>query len=103
MQKELTGYARVAIRTLSQTNDKRNRETQFRNMFKDVKGYLPDSSYFEAKEKQRGSSFDRGCDHITKQFNKKWHPTEARCKYMATFSTECWKCLPMKKKSMHTH
>jgi hypothetical protein len=95
------GYARVAIRTLSNDN-KASRQTQFQAMFKPVTGYLPDSSYFELQDKQRESSFDRGCTHVLKQFNKKWHPNDARCDYMATFSPECWKRLPLKKKRTHT-
>ena len=100
------GYARVAIRTLSKAcNDKecqQRRQTQFQDMFKQVSGYLPDKTYFEPQEKQRDSKFDRGCMQVLKQFNKKWNPNSAHCEYMATFSPECWKHLPLHKKLIHT-
>ena len=97
------GYARVAIRTLSRAhNDKESRQTQFQAMFKPVSGYIPNTTYFEPQEKQRDSKFDRGCTQVLKQFNKKWHPNGARCEYMATFSPECWKHLPLHKKLTHT-
>lgn len=97
------GYARVAIRTFSQASiTKEKRQQQFQAMFKQVSGYIPDSTYFDAKEKQRETKFERGCTHILKQFNKKWHPSESRCEYMAIFSPESWKRLPLHTKRMHT-
>ena len=87
------GYARVGIRTLSQAGiTKENQREQFQAMFKPVS-----NTYFDTQEKKRETRFDRGCTYILKQFNKKWHPSESRSEYTATFSPESWKCLPLDK------
>ena len=97
------GYARVAIRTLSQAGiTKENQREQFQAMFKPVSGYITDNTYFDTQEKERETWFDRGCTYILKQFNKKWHPSESQSEYTVTFSPESWKCLPLDKKRTHT-
>ena len=97
------GFARVAIRTLSRTGiTKQDRQEQFQEMFKPVSGYFKGREYFDEQDKNRETRFERGCKHIIKQFNKKWHPTGARCEYMATFSPESWKRLPQHIKQTHT-
>ena len=97
------GYARVAIRTLSQAGiTKENQREQFQAMFKPVSGYITDNTDFDTQEKKRETRFDRGCTYILKQFNKKWHPSESRSENTATFSPESWKCLPLDKRRTHT-
>ena len=101
------GYARVAIRSLSKPNhggagiNKAERMEMFRRQFKSVPSYFPDPSIFESSSSSE-SAFDRGCKKILTQFSQKWHPTESRCSYTATFSVENWKQLPNKYKQTHT-
>ena len=48
------------------------------------------------------SYFDRNCKKVLQRFCQKWHPPESRCEYMATFSMENWKQLPLHLKRAHT-
>jgi len=101
------GYARVSIRTLTRStcdkSDERSSRTRaFRKLFAVVPKYCPEQSYFQDRE-GRDSPFDRNCRKIQHRFCQKWHPSaESRCEYMATFSIENWKQLPLHLKRTHT-
>ena len=100
------GYARVCIRILSRntcgkTDAKLSRSKAFKRLFAVVPDYCPDKSYFEQRE-GRESYFDRNCKKVLQRFCQKWHPPESRCEYMATFSMENWKQLPLHLKRAHT-
>ena len=89
------------VHLVEQELPRKTGRNSFRQCVKPVSGYIPESRYFNIQDK-RDTMFDRGCKHILKQFNKKWHPNESRCEYMATFSPESWKRLPLHKKQTHT-
>ena len=100
------GFARCAIREYTPKGstllDKSQRESNFRDLFRDCPNYGLASSYFAILNPKHGSLFDRHCEKIIAAWNKKWHPKESRNEYERTFSTSKWKALPVEEKKLHT-
>ena len=103
------GYARVAIRPLSEI-DKGKRHTilsqgtrtqKFREMFALPAFQSRGPEYYESQH-SRPSLFDRHCKEILAVFSKNWKNRDARQTYLTVFSVEKWKMLSVSEKARHS-
>ena len=98
------GYARVAIRELTPCKrlvDTQKRQDEFQKLF-GLPTYSIPSHYFDQQSKYRPSTFNKHADAVLDGFALRWHPTEAKGMYDATFSTEKWKGLSPDEQAKHT-
>ena len=59
-------------------------------------------SWFESRDAGRMSNFERSLKNVLAAFRAKWHPQEAKWKYLDTFSLEKWEKLDKNTKSDHS-
>lgn len=86
------GFARVAIRELFPSHERKalmtemrvECEEKFKLLFEDI--ISPESNYYICKQ-SRVSQFQHHCNYTIQTFQKRWHPDSARENYTLTFST----------------
>ena len=103
------GYARVAIRTLSEIDkgkrhiilNQGTRTQKFREMFAMPAFQSRGPEYYESQH-SRPSLFVRHCKEILAVFSKNWKNRDARQAYLTVFSMEKWKTLSVSEKARHS-
>ena len=101
------GYARVAIRSLSEMEkgkhhyeiNQHTRAQKFRQLF--ASSFALPNSYFEGKE-GRTALFNRHCKQILGAFTKHWGDRDTRKSYTSTFSICNWERLAKSEKARHS-
>ena len=102
------GYARVAIRTLSEIEKGKQhtninqaiRKQKFREMFAMPAFQGSGPEYCENQHSR--SLFDRHCKEILAMFAKNWKNRDTRQTYLTVFSVEKWKMLSASEKERHS-
>ena len=97
---EVGGCSTVVPVDSTQVKEIKDPIEQFQKLFGSI-WKLP-KSWFEREYTGRMSTFERYVESVVAAFNAKWHPYEARQKYLDKFSLAQWEKLDKNTKSSHS-
>ena len=108
------GFARVCIyensnpgrtgRNARRQINSTEREEKFRSQFRAHPNFGIDEDYFQLRDKNNNSPFERDCNKILDYFQKKFRGgRQSKDCYLETFSSLKWSQLPDLEKNFHTY